>query len=215
MGGQIRIRSSVTSRGFTLIEAMIAMSFLAVGLLGTFMGLVHAANMAREGQLRQYKMELIDAKLNRLMLADKVAMQNMVGGLQTIPDAMTPPTVPIGTNPWMIDPSAPDLTTYGDGSQKLPGDLGVGAVFRVMPNGEIKPLAGPFPTCADNSIPVGAYCREVLLHNRLPLPSSVPNTQIQNNMDLVGARSFTLWIRISRKGEDADLAVVERRVLVL
>jgi type II secretory pathway pseudopilin PulG len=215
MTGQTPIRSSATSCGFTLIEAMIAMAFLAVGLLGTFMGIVHAANMAREGQLRQYRMELIDAKLNRLLLADKIALQNMVGGLQTIPNTLMPPTVAIGAAPWVMDPSAPDLSTYSDGSQKRPGDLGTGAVFRVMPDGEIKPLAGPFLSCTDPAIPVGSYCREVLLHNKLPLPSSAPNTPVQGKLDSAGVNSFTLWIRISRVGEAAGLAVVERKVLAL
>jgi prepilin-type N-terminal cleavage/methylation domain-containing protein len=216
MSPRLRFRyPSVVSRGFTLIEAMIAMAFLAVGLLGTFMGLVHAANMAREGQLRQYKMELIDAKLNRLMLADKIAMANMVGGLQTISNTLMPPTVAIGGSPWVIDPSAPDLRTYSDGTQILPGDLGVGAVFDVKPDGEIRRNPATFLNCADPAIPVGSYCREVLLHNRLPLPTSAPNTLIQGNLDGVGSSSFTLWIRVSRKGEDPELAVVERKVVVL
>jgi len=216
MSVRLRFRCpSATSRGFTLIEAMIAMAFLAVGLLGTFMGLVYAANMAREGQLRQYKMELIDAKLNRLMLTDKVALANMVGGLQTIPVTLMPPSVAIGAAPWVMDPSAPDLRTYTDGTQILPGDLSVGAVFDVKPDGEIRRNPGTFASCVDPAIPVGSYCREVLLHNRMPLPTSAPNTSIQGNLDGLGSKSFTLWIRVSRKGEDPDLAVVERKVLVL
>lgn len=194
-------------RGFTLIEAMIAMTVLAIGLLGTFMGLVHAATVAREGQLRQFKSTLIDAKFQRLALADKSQLANMVGGVQTIAVTDLPPSG-IGAAPWVIDPSVPDP------SPNMPGDLGTGAVFRVLPDGEISPLTGPFTSCVDAAIPVGAYCRELLLHSKLPLSTS-NNLQVQGRLDTAGAQSFTLWIRISRKGESQGLAVLERKVIVL
>jgi prepilin-type N-terminal cleavage/methylation domain-containing protein len=213
MSKETRLARRRPNDGFTLIEAMVAMAFLAVGLLGTFMGLVHAATVAREGQLRQYKMELIDASLNRLLLADKTQLPGMVGGLKSIPDAMRPKELDIGVAPWSIDPSATDASKYGDGNYKLPRDLGVGAVFNIAANGKIYPVEGTFPDCS--SVPVGAYCREVLLHNRLPQPASPSNTPIQGRLDVAGARSFTLWIRVSRKGEALDMAVVERKVLVL
>jgi prepilin-type N-terminal cleavage/methylation domain-containing protein len=210
----MRFPASLERRGFTLIEAIIAMTILAIALLGTFMGLVEAARVSREGQLRQYKTELIDAKLQRLLLADKTVLPNMVGGLQTVPASLLAPSLSIGAAPWVIDPSAPDPSSLAPGSP-MPGDLGIGSVFQVWPDGEIRPLAGPFASCVDPAIPVGAYCREVLLHNRLLLPGSAPNTQIQNNLDAVNARSSTLWIRVFRKGESANFAVVERKVLVL
>ena len=198
-----------TSRGFTLIEAMIAMTILAIGLLGTFMGLVHAATVAREGQLRQFKTALIDAKIQRLMLADKTQLPNMVGGVQTVAAGVLPSEdIGVGVPPWVIDPSG------GDFSVNLPGDLGVGAVFRVLPDGEIRPVAGAFVSCGDSTIPDGAYCREVLLQGSLPLPTTV-NAQVQNSINATGARSFTLWVRISRKGEGRRLAVVERKVIIL
>ena len=201
-------------RGFTLIEAMIAMSILAIALLGTFIGLVEAARVAREGQLRQYKTELIDAKIQRLLLADKTLLPAMVGGLQTVPNTLVATTVAVGGAPWVIDPSAPDSTAIPS-TGPMPGDLGVGAVFRVLPDGEIRPIAGTFTSCADATIPAGAYCRELLLQNKLVLPASAPNTQLQALVDAVNARTTTLWIRISRKGEPGNFAVVERKVLVL
>jgi prepilin-type N-terminal cleavage/methylation domain-containing protein len=201
-------------RGFTLIEAMIAMTILATALLGTFIGLVEAARVAREGQLRQYKTELIDAKIQRLLLADKTLLPGMVGGLQTVSNTLVPSSVAVGAAPWVIDPSAPDSTAIPSNGP-MPGDLGVGAVFRVLPDGEIRPLAGTFTSCADSTIPAGAYCREVLLQNKLVLPGSARNTQMQAQIDAVNARTTTLWIRISRKGEAANFAVVERKVLVL
>jgi hypothetical protein len=54
----------------------------------------------------------------------------------------------------------------------------------------------------------------VLLHNRLALPGSAQNSPVQGNLDAANARSSTLWIRVSRKGESPSLAVVERKVLV-
>jgi len=201
-------------RGFTLIEAMIAMSILAIALLGTFIGLVEAARVAREGQLRQYKTELIDAKIQRLLLADKILLPTMVGGLQTVSNTVNARDIAIGTAPWIIDPSAPDSTAIPS-TGPMPGDLGVGAIFRVMPDGEIRPLAGTFTSCADATIPTGAYCRELLLQNKIVLPTSAQNTSIQAQVDAVNARTTTLWIRISRVGEPRNFAVVERKVLVL
>jgi prepilin-type N-terminal cleavage/methylation domain-containing protein len=202
-------------RGFTLIEAMIAMSILAIALLGTFIGLVEAARVAREGQLRQYRTELIDAKIQRLLLADKTLLPGMVGGLQTVQNNVVPANLAIGGAPWIIDPSAPDPTAIPS-TGPMPGDLGVGAVFRVLPDGEIRPIAGTFSSCADPTIPAGAYCRELLLQNKLVLPGSALNTQMQAQIDAVNARTTTLWIRISKKGEISTFfAVVERKVLVL
>src|SRR6266849_11038400 len=77
----------VKTGGFTMIEALVAMTVLAVGLLGNFMALVQASNLSREGQLRQYKTMLVDTKMQRLLLADKSRLPTMVGGLQTISDA--------------------------------------------------------------------------------------------------------------------------------
>jgi len=84
-----------------------------------------------------------------------------------------------------------------------------------LPDGEIRPIAGTFISCADTTIPTGAYCRELLLQNKLVLPASAPNTQLQALVDAVNARTTTLWIRISRKGEPNNFAVVERKALVL
>jgi type II secretory pathway pseudopilin PulG len=204
------MRRSVRSKigGFTMIEAMVAMTVLAVGLLGNFMALVQASKLSREGQLRQYKTMLVDTKMQRLLLADKIRLPTMVGGLQTISDTLYPPSVAIGGAPWVIDPSTPDSAVPG------PGDLGKGAVFSLSPNGDVHPLTGTFTSCADPAIPAGAYCREVLLHNRLPL-ATAGNATVQANLDAAGAQSSTLWIRISRKGDSFGFAVFERKVLVL
>src|SRR5260370_7098849 len=131
-------------RGFTLIEAMIAMSILAIALLGTFSGLVEAARVASEGQLRQYKTELIDAKIQRLLLADKTLLPAMVGGLQTVSNTLVPPTVAVGGAPSIIDPSAPDPTPIPS-TAPLPGDLGLRAVSPLFPYGAILPYPAPLP----------------------------------------------------------------------
>lgn len=196
-------------RGFTLIEAMVSMAVLAIGLLGTFMGLVHAATVAREGQLRQFKSALVDAKIQQLLLIDKSQLPNLVGGVQTVATAVLAHRLGIGAAPWGIDPSA------GDFSVNMPGDLGSGSVFRVLPDGQIRPIAGTFTSCTDVNIPAGAYCREVLLQGSLPLPIT-GNAPVQNSLNATGARSFTLWVRVSRMGEAApEAAVTERKVIVL
>jgi prepilin-type N-terminal cleavage/methylation domain-containing protein len=195
-------------RGFTLIEAMVSMAVLAIGLLGTFMGLVHAATVAREGQLRQFKSALVDAKIQQLLLSDKSQLPNLVGGVRTVATSLLAPSLVVGAAPWAIDPSA------GDFSVNMPGDLGSGSVFRVLPDGQIRPISGTFTSCTDVNIPAGAYCRELLLQGSLPLPTTA-NAQVQNSLNATGARSFTLWVRVSRMGEASSLAVVERKVIVL
>ena len=193
--------------GFTMIEAMVAMTILAIGLLGNFMALVQASKLSREGQLRQFKTTLVDTKMQRLLLADKSRLPTMVGGLQTVSATLYPPSVAVGAAPWVIDPSTPDTTVPG------PGDLGKGAVFSISPNGDVHPITGTFSSCADPAIPAGAYCREVLLHNRLPLATGA-NATIQTNLDAAGAQSSTLWVRISRTGDSLGFAVFERKLVV-
>jgi hypothetical protein len=145
--------------------------------------------------------------MQRLLLANKSQLPTMVGGLQTISNTLYPPSVAVGAAPWVIDPSTPDTTVPG------PGDLGKGAVFSISPNGDVHPITGTFSSCADPAIPAGAYCREVLLHNRLPLATGA-NATIQTNLDAAGAQSSTLWVRISRTGDSLGFAVFERKLVV-
>src|SRR5258708_36994464 len=133
------MRRSVCAKvgGFTMIEAMVAMTILAVGLLGNFMALVQASSLSREGQLRQYKTMLVDTKMQRLLLPDKSRLPTMVGGLQPISNTLYPPSVAIGGAPWVIDPSSPDSAVPG------PGDLGRGPIFTLSPSGDRQPITGP------------------------------------------------------------------------
>src|SRR5262249_51261574 len=137
-GSAMRRSTRAKIGGFTMIDSLIALSLLLIALLGNFMALVQASKIIREGQLRQYKTMLMDAKMQRLLLADKSSLPNMVGGLQTISDTLYPPNVAIGSAPWVIDPSAPDTSVPG------PGDLGRGAVFSLVADGEIQPITGTF-----------------------------------------------------------------------
>lgn len=185
-----------TPRGFTILESMVAIGILAVGVLGALNGLIFSSTLVRDGQLRQWKMVLLDAKTQRLWLANKASLFSSAVALPTT----NPRSIAIGTPPWTVDSSA-----------SVASDLGTGAYFSVTATGQITPVttvtAGT--PCGASSIPTGTYCREVLVTTGLPTALG-PNAAILPSE----AQAVTVWTRLSRKGEPASLAVVHQEVLV-
>jgi prepilin-type N-terminal cleavage/methylation domain-containing protein len=183
-------------RGFTLVEVMIALGVMLVGALGALTGLAAASRELREGQLRQYKMVLIDATSQRIRLQDKQVLISYATAAGTLPSTVTA----ISAAPWTLD-----ATTL------VPGDLGTGAYFKVLPNGQILQLdAATTPAVAANTacnaVPQGIYCREVLVRAGGPVASP--------GAIATGASLATVWIRVSRMGEPASMAVTSREVVV-
>src|SRR5258708_18545865 len=117
--------------GFTLLETMIALAILAIALMGTLGGFITVDTQLKDAQLRQGKMVLLDAKVQRVLLTNKAELTG-------IPAAWTPdPTQSIvnaNNTPTPRPVPDPDI------------DLSVGAYFSVLPNGEITQINLPAGT---------------------------------------------------------------------
>jgi prepilin-type N-terminal cleavage/methylation domain-containing protein len=219
------IRRFEKERGFTLVETMIAVSILGIGLIGSLIALVAASQQLKDGQTRQYRSELVDAALQRFEVANKYV--NATGifsaaspfatatALTTAcPGAISCNQLPIGG--WgagydptqLLAPPPPPLV-----------DLSIGAYFIVREDGEMQQLTAttvpamvaPLP-CGSAGIPVGVYCREVLVTSAAnggaivtagapwtgawPPPVTVPNASI-----------YTVWVRVSKQGDTLNQAV--------
>lgn len=182
--------------GFSLIEVMISLAVMLAGSLGAILGLMAANRELREGQLRQYKMVLADASVQRARLRDKVALQNAAVAVSPLPSTVTA----ISAAPWAVDPTP-----------VVAGDLSTGAYFEVFPNGQIRHLtASTTPAVAANTpcnaVPEGVYCRELVLARGAPVAAPGPIT--------AGGQATTVWVRVSRRGEPADSAVLSREVIL-
>ncbi|MFZ5443885.1 MAG: type IV pilus modification PilV family protein [Myxococcota bacterium] len=142
--------------GFSLLEVMIAMAILAVGAVGALAGVLSANESLREGQLRVYKQNLVEATLQRTRLQNKERLYT--GALAITTAAEMPTNRPLGTAPWVKDPTPP-----------VAGDLSTGSLFIVRPDGTMRhcdasttpQCANPIASCADPAIPLFVFCREV------------------------------------------------------
>ena len=186
------------ARGVTLIETMVALLILAIASVGAFTTLLSAKGELREGQLRQYKMTLIDTKVQRLWLTSKT--------LLPLPALLPPSTLglasaPLNSSGWSVDGTTP-----------LPGDLGTGSYFKIISDGTITPLNGATvpavaagTPCNSAALPVGVYCREVLITQGM-----LPNGALPPGATKV----WVYWVRVVRSGEIVDKAALDQVVLV-
>jgi prepilin-type N-terminal cleavage/methylation domain-containing protein len=181
-----------TSRGFTLLETMIALAILAITALGTLAGMIAASQNLKEGQSRQWKTALVEARTELLMLTDKsqlgsgsAATNQLFGPVGTFTAGTPPDKVAIGAAPWKIDPN-PANPQAG---------LGSGAVFTVNQSGVITPVAGTFTSCADSTLPRTALCREVALTAGMP-----------DGTAAASGTAYTVWTRVIRVGEPSPAA---------
>lgn len=189
------------AQGFTLIELFVAMAVLLIGSIGALVGILNASKDLRDGQLRVLANVLLEARLQRSRLQDKLALFNQgnATGSYTSPGVEN---TGLGDAPWKMDD---DLPSGGDSN-----DLGYGALFSVLPDGTIvRPTLASTPTsCASSAIPKGVYCREVVVTRGAPVSS--PGDIIASS-----AQVATLWVRVSRIGDPIGLAVVTREVIAL
>ena len=186
------------SPGFTLLETLIALAVLAVALVGTLAGFITVDTQLKDAQLRQGKMVLLDAKVQRVLLTNKAE-------LNSIPAAWTPdPTQTIvnaNNTPTPRPVPDPDM------------DLSVGAYFILLPSGEITQLNLPAGSaCSSSLLPAGAYCREVMVTPGMPNGGALPSGGAWPALNGVVAPQ-TYWIRVYRKG-NPNQAVVYEQVLM-
>ena len=185
-----------TRRGSSLIEVIVALAVLALAASGALTGLLAANNDLRQGQLRQYKMALVDATMQRMLLSNKTQLRAAAVPLPAPP----PVQLAIGANPWQPDTTA-----------AIADDVSTGAYFRVLPNGEITHVTGipPGTPCNSALLPEGSYCREVLLTTGMPVDLGT-----HAGIMPAAALPVTYWVRVARRGELPAIAVVQRMVMV-
>jgi prepilin-type N-terminal cleavage/methylation domain-containing protein len=208
-------------RGFTLIETMIALAILGIALIGSLAALIAASQQLRDGQIRQYRSELVDAAVQRFEVANKYVGSAGIftgtspfNGAALLTTACPTPCPQMAIGLWNADPT-----------QGLPPpppplvDLSIGAYFIVRSDGEIQQLTATTvpaivgtPPCNDPSLPAGVYCREVLITratNTGAIVSSGANwTGPWPPLATINTQSiYTVWVRVSQQGDDLTKAV--------
>lgn len=173
-----------SAAGFTLIEVMIALAVLAIGIVGGLAGIISAAEAIRDGQRRQHKMALLDARGQQFLLMDKTNIDT---------SAVNPPStaanrLALGAAPWALDVANP-------------GDVSSSPWFKIAGDGTVTavPLTGSPTACGTQ--PSGVYCRESFLMRGAPATLNAATIP-------AGATAYTLWTRISRTGDTVDTAIL-------
>jgi type II secretory pathway pseudopilin PulG len=210
---RIQRRRSRRVFGFSMLETIIAMGVLAAGALGSLSGIASSNKELREGQLRQYKMLLLDAKAQRRMLENKtpLLLTMITSGYPVAANALTHPTnLAIGAAPWAVDTASASVPFDAN-------DLSTGAYFKVLPDGEVQklttttvPSIATGTACNSTALPQGIYCRETMLTYGPPVPYTGPGGAIVPTNTNV----MTYWTRVSRVGEPASMAVMHWEVIV-
>ena len=198
-------------RGFTLIEVMISLVVLALAIVGSISAVIAAGKELRDGQTRQVRAMLGDSSARRWMLAGKLPGSFMVTTGLANPIASCGgacSALAFGTGPWKVDPSVVNNL-----------DLSTGAYFKVFGNGEIQhitasttPAVPNGTACGAAAIPANVYCREIAITSS-PAGSVVivnatgsfttwpPTSTPAGWVVPVGSTAYTVWIRISKKGD--------------
>jgi prepilin-type N-terminal cleavage/methylation domain-containing protein len=201
-GKEVRHLRRTASRGFTLIEVLVASLVLAIGIVGAILGLISAAKELRYGELRQVAGALAEAKSQALISTNKLWLAsapppytNPLPGCSTAIEALSP-----GTAPWVLDPTS---------ASGVANDLAEGAFFKVLPNGQVSSVSstdGGWTSCA-SAIPTGMYCREVALCQGM-IDGGIPS------IIAAGGTPYTYLTRVSRAGDPLTSAVINLDVFV-
>lgn len=173
------MNQSKRASGFTLLEVSMALSVMGVAMLGALAGMIAASKNITEGQMLQYSAALAESYAQGFMLKDRDLIAKSAVDFTSSPD-----TLPIGAAPWTMDPKG---------------------LFTVHEDGVVSAVTGAAAnSCADASLPSGAFCRETAVVNGVPYTGAgtIPGT------------GYTLWIRVGRVGDPINKAVVHREVIV-
>ncbi len=188
-----------------------ALVVLLVALVGALGGLIAAAHEFHDGQVRQAKMALVEAKSQRLMMASRGgSLFTGAGQASSYPQPNSPETYAKGTSPWVIDPDA-SICPSGCATTAST-DLSTGAFFDITPDGKIVHNPGTWSDCAAAATAApSVYCREIAVLQGLEDTAFTPGGSPQG----VGShQAYTIWIRVSRGSESLSQAVIQRDVWV-
>jgi prepilin-type N-terminal cleavage/methylation domain-containing protein len=113
------LRHRRRASGFTLLEAMIAMSILTIGTLGVAGALVTSMNMSRESRSRAHSIYLAEEQMEifQLMTSDEIDAEladpaypnDPAGAIDPDPDDEDPTTF---NRSWEILPNDPEFGVY-------------------------------------------------------------------------------------------------------
>lgn len=172
------------ARGFSLIEVMVAMVIVAFAAVGALGGMIAAQKTLALGAIRQVKMSLLEARSQKVLLANKTTLAGTAVAYTTAPAALA-----IGAAPWVVDNSTGT------------GDPGSGAYFKLLPDGSITPATGILAgtACSSTSIPTGTYCREMMTTIGTPTGAALGTGS---------TTVYTQWYRLSRVGEPLSQALI-------
>ncbi|MFP2904877.1 type II secretion system protein [Pyxidicoccus sp. 3LFB2] len=160
--------------------------------------MVTASRHVHDGQLYQVRRLMVEARAQRLWLANKNTLLTQAVAAPT----QFPPDLPPGTAPWQVDSSA-----------VVPNDPSSGAYFELSATGEVKAPATAITAgtaCNSTAIPTGTYCREVAITKGMPRTVSVNTAALLP----AGSQPITVWTRVWRKGEPLENATVHSEVFV-
>jgi prepilin-type N-terminal cleavage/methylation domain-containing protein len=167
-------------RGFSILETMVALTILLISLGGAIGGLLSASQNITEGQMRQYKAALAEEYTQKYLLVrrDQLGISVPVSPLAICSGCGNLDQVAIGGAGWTVE-----------------------GAWKIMPAAGVVATATLPGSCA--TVPVGTYCREVSVTNRLP-----------NGTAPAQGNAFTVWARVVRGGEPATSALLHREVLI-
>lgn len=162
-----------TSAGFTLLEVTIALVVLGIAALGALSGMLGARQNIRDGQLRQYKATLAEARVQQLLLTDKTKITSsatLFAGRSTTCVANLD-KLDFGAAPWVPDPLGAFYEVGGDGTITAGGGNGA-------------------TSCTASTVDRSAFCREIAVTPCLP-DGSAPSA----------GTAYTVWVRVMRAGD--------------
>jgi prepilin-type N-terminal cleavage/methylation domain-containing protein len=212
-------RKNRTDRGFTLVETMCALAILGIALVGTMVALITTSQQLKDGQIRQYRSELVDAALQRFEVANKYPVNS---GFFTGASPFAAATALTAACPGAVPCSQLAIGQWGAGYDLTQGlapppppmvDLSIGAYFIVRTDGEIQQLTATTvpavigtPKCGDVTLPSGSYCREVMITSTTTAGAIVSSGAQWTgpwppNPTITSQSIYTVWVRVSKTGD--------------
>jgi len=208
--------------GFSLLEVMMALVVLLVALVGAVAGLIAGAQSFHDGQIRQSRMVLAEAKMQWLEMSlrsgaggspppiDSVAFvggsTGPMGSWLAAGTTGNPENNAIGTSPWFPDPTP---STCPSGCTNIGAtNLSTGAYFNITADGTITHNTTVAANTTCDAVPAGVYCREIYIAKGMETTTWPSDTGAA-----ITTQPYTIWVRIAKAGESTTQMVTQRDVV--